>query len=406
MACKDYSDLTLSSKTSYIDITKPDIAIALVGKEKVNGILKVKFEEELLAEGEIGSNLDAVYSSFNLDLKNLGSKKALFASKVNSQSEAQLQVVFINEEEKIKIEKLITIKTTIPPVSNIENVEGNLFDKIHPEKLNIYINELNKQGNGDSKGKRAAMISYALSTNSKLLETEKRFSPKRVVTKTDKVKIKVTVDTVYYKSLIARYPMSRNSWNGNSRNIEEILKEAISSGIDSIKSDFNGKMVNGKYLLEDEATISYSGEIGLYLVNIDETGNYFIQQFGTLIADNMAPRFSRSTSCGFNSDQNFDGFVCLDTKEFSGHSPYSVPFVGRVYGDVAKLYVNNVSASFKTGEDLYFRRSIHLNTGYNRIPIKIVDKKGHVTESYIPVTMEYIDRGGVNIDNEIYIDNY
>ena len=81
-----------------------------------------------------------------------------------------------------------------------------------------------------------------------------------------------------------------------------------------------------------------------------------------------------------------------------------VPFVGRAYGDIKAIYVDNMKVNFKVGEEIYFKKKVYLDGGYNRIPIKIIDFSGNTTESYIPITIEDMNTNDINIDNNINID--
>ena len=95
----------------------------------------------------------------------------------------------------------------------------------------------------------------------------------------------------------------------------------------------------------------------------------------------------------------------MSTKNFYGHNPYNVPFVGKAYGDISKIYIDNIQVPFKIGEEIYFKKRVYLDGGYNRIPVKIIDKIGNVTESFITVTIESMSNIKIDIDNEVNIDN-
>ena len=62
ISCKDYSDLELFTKTKWIDLNNPIIEAALVGKERITGTIKVKFNDESLSEGYVQYGTDTSYS--------------------------------------------------------------------------------------------------------------------------------------------------------------------------------------------------------------------------------------------------------------------------------------------------------------------------------------------------------
>ena len=91
----------------------------------------------------------------------------------------------------------------------------------------------------------------------------------------------------------------------------------------------------------------------------------------------------------------------LERKDFYGYNPFKIPFVGQATGDIDKIYVNNKQVNFKLDEQIYFKQRIYLDGGYNRVPVKIIDKRGNITKSFIPITIEQT-YNNIDIDNEIY----
>jgi hypothetical protein len=82
---------------------------------------------------------------------------------------------------------------------------------------------------------------------------------------------------------------------------------------------------------------------------------------------------------------NHEGEVRLQLKEFGG---YSVPFIGTVIGDVEEFFINGKKIDFEVGIEFFFRQIIFLNTGYNRVPVKIIDKRGNTNNTYFEINME------------------
>lgn len=89
-------------------------------------------------------------------------------------------------------------------------------------------------------------------------------------------------------------------------------------------------------------------------------------------------------------NKRYEGQVTIDTKQFYGYSPYNIPFVACIVGNVSELYVDDKKVSEFTGEpgEVFFRRKIALLGGYNRIAVKAVGKSGEITEGYIEVTIQ------------------
>jgi hypothetical protein len=367
-SCKDYSDLHLIGKNDKIDIIKSVIDVALVGSEQIDGTLEIKFKEETIGQGEITSHFDVEFKEIEIDFSKIESETNSIISSIKGDNEIELILLFINEKEKIKLEKKISLKTVIPPVSNVFEIKGEKFEKNHNSS--------------------EALISEIIKNKSRILEFSNQTYSLNVLQKSDEIKIKLSVDTVYNKSFIWRYPVKTNNFYSNL-DIEKNLLEDINNNDANLKTEYTGEIVNGNYIISDEYKVGdEKGEIGLYLINIDDSENYFIQQIGSYLTDGVSPNFSNSSYCSFNGNPKIEGQVCLDTKHFYGYNPYNVPFVGRAYGDVSKIIVDNMNVKFEIGKEIYFKKRIYLDGGYNRVPVKIIDKNGNITESYISITIE------------------
>lgn len=143
----------------------------------------------------------------------------------------------------------------------------------------------------------------------------------------------------------------------------------------------------------------------IYLILRDSTNNSSIFEVASAVTDNSPPVFKK-TGLGlyyeFQGDPTFEGQVCLETKEFTGndYDGYYVPFKGEIYGDIKTLKISGRTMQIK-GSDFYQRVHLNLKTGYNQIPITVIDNVGNKTESYMEVTIEYINSGPY-IENNIY----
>ena len=101
----------------------------------------------------------------------------------------------------------------------------------------------------------------------------------------------------------------------------------------------------------------------------------------------MAETLGQDTSIyhdGSYSNIAYRGYVCLLEMNFSGGN---VPFVCTVSKNVKALYVNGKKIRFKPDQEFFFRQEIPLFLGYNRIPVKIINKRKEQTEGYIEINM-------------------
>ena len=384
-SCKDYSDLHLLTKSDKINIINSVFNVALVGSEQIDGVLKIKFEEETIGQGEITSHFDSDFKEIEIDFSKAESRINSIISSIKENEEIELTLLFINEQEKIKLEKKINVKVVIPPISNILEIKGEKFEKNHNSPK--------------------ALISEIVNNKSRIFESTNNTSSLKVLQKADVIEIKLFVDTVYDKSFIWRYPVKSNKFY-SKLDIEKNLIEDINGKDVNLKTEYTGEIVNGNYIISDEYKVGdEKDEIGFYLINIDESENYFIQQIGSYLTDGVSPKFSNSSYCSFNGNPKIEGQVCLDTKNFYGYNPYNIPFVGKAYGDVSKIIVDNMNVKFTIGKEIYFKKRIYLDGGYNRVSVKISDKNGNITESYISITIEQLKDTEIDIDNEINIDN-
>lgn len=84
-------------------------------------------------------------------------------------------------------------------------------------------------------------------------------------------------------------------------------------------------------------------------------------------------------------DSAENGKLYLKEKQFSGDN---VPFVCYVSKEIKSFYIDNKKVKFTPEKEFFFRQKIELYLGYNRIPVRIVNKKGFETEAYIEINME------------------
>ena len=88
--------------------------------------------------------------------------------------------------------------------------------------------------------------------------------------------------------------------------------------------------------------------------------------------------------------KRYEGKICITFKHFQGYSPYNIPFVATIFGDITELYVDNKKIKFDGEGEIFFRQKIALEHGYNRVSVKAVGKSGDVTEGYVEISVNDI----------------
>lgn len=198
-----------------------------------------------------------------------------------------------------------------------------------------------------------------------------------------------------YDAIIIKYEL-------NSENLptEESLREFLDdpSSIDR-KIKKNNENI---FRATEEIKLRVNGLVGIYLILRDKNKELFIYEIAGLKSDGLAPVFRESEYCSFDGDEEYEGLVCLDTKQFEGNDylGYSVPLKGKIFGDVTEIKINGKSVKFKKGE-FYKRIHMMLKTGYNQIPVILKDKYGNTNETRMEVTLSRIkNEPSIDIDIE------
>jgi hypothetical protein len=366
ISCNKYGDLKIITEDNSISITEPKLNIALMSSEPIEGYLQINYKENILASERISSSLEEKFVTYLLDLGELDSDKIF--STLQTKQPLELTIIFVNEEEGSKIEKTENIYFKNQPISEVKLVKGPIIYHSFLSREDILKDVSRNKGN--------------------IIERPEVPNDLSVMEISTPSTLKITVDTVYYRSVIGKYPIVSNRTHHSS--MDGVIKQYIDSGIENINIDSILQLPDGNYIIQDNLETTYSGDIGVYLLNITEDEDYFVQQIGIFRINNSEPEFSRVRvfPTDFKKNPFTEGIVWLDTREFYGHSPFTIPFVGLALGDISEIYVNNSRIHFEIGKDIFFKKRIHLDNGYNRIPVKIVDSQSNVTESYITVIIE------------------
>lgn len=405
--CKNYSDQKIQVKEQeFVDLFSPSIDMCITGKEEVTFSVKLSIENVLIDTFTVKSTVNKSFKKIKFNFSKLKEELPLFSYKLITTSKVQLGLAAINKENKISIDTTISLNIKLPPISSIASVDGTNFSTTSSEKLKKTEQKIRESISiGLNKDiKSAAILADMLTTKSlhPTIQIDDFFMP--VLKPTDKIKIKILTDTVYQFSIIGRYP-SKDNKVYNEVGIDKMIRETMTNDIQKIKTDWHGKREGKMFVLEGEIEATYNGLVGLYVINIDKNGSYYYYEVGNFLVDETEPKFHNDRWLPFFGDARYEGLVCLTTEHFYGYNPYSVPFVGIVYGDVKELYVDGKRVSFKVGEEVYFKKSVYLDGGYNRVSVRVVDSKGNSGNYFIPITIESLDKNEINIDNNINIEN-
>jgi hypothetical protein len=79
------------------------------------------------------------------------------------------------------------------------------------------------------------------------------------------------------------------------------------------------------------------------------------------------------------------GAVFLKEQDFGGDN---VPFLCYVSKEIKSFYLDHKKIHFTPEKEFFFRQRIELYIGYNRVPIRMVNKRNEETESYLEINME------------------
>jgi hypothetical protein len=362
-SCNPYSDLKIIVKNNTIDICNPQIEVAVQGSKLTEGILTIKSEDTVIGLGEIQSNNEIKYSIIDLNFSNYKSNIDTLINKIKVDNELGIELTYQNDTKKININKKIRFNLKLPPISKIDITKSEKFTSIELPSDYLYRNILNNK--------------------TRIVKSDDPVDELIILKGKETFDVKILVDTLYYKTAVFSFPF----YGEKELNLNFILNY-INKNHTTINSDFKGITENNKFIIQKTISSDRHNKKGLFLININEQGDYFAQQIGIACFDNSFPMFYNNTRYFYDLSEEVDGIVWLETKKFSGLGIYLIPFVGKALGDIDKILVDNKPISFKLGEEFFFKQYLRLDWGYNRIPIKIIDKRGKVNETYIPVTIE------------------
>lgn len=80
--------------------------------------------------------------------------------------------------------------------------------------------------------------------------------------------------------------------------------------------------------------------------------------------------------------------ICIKYKDFAGDSPFDIPFVGQAGSNIAAIIINGKKKIKIENREVFFRAKIPLEFGYNRVPIKVINKDKEESEFYIEISVD------------------
>jgi hypothetical protein len=421
-SCKDYIPPKVSCIKIKTDLNVFSVNYCLEGMGKTKYQAKIVYKNHTIYSTEISEGYSEMV--FDFSLSSYTSDKLILPMLIDNSvnSKIDFKVSIFNARRNFLYDTIISCNPSLKHIPNIE-VTSNTIAKSKPQNINRYLLEIRKYindnnipfiGNIDS-----VALLYAIVKNDSIDYTVDSDSIIPIYEPKKSFNIEFKTDTKFEKNYVFMNRIIEMDFGSNSKPFYEPIKslKALSNQLLSLPGDEipnNCKLVENynSYTLVSEIKSVDSDDLICDIVyfGLNGNGSSYIQTIGRIIYDNSSPTFSSVSNIKFRnfevfSKDSYKGSVILDTKDFQGWNPYNIPFVGHVYGDVSELYVNNIKKEFEIGKEVYFKQRLNLDLGYNRVPIKIIDKRGNITESFIEISMERIKNKEIEIDNDIYIDN-
>jgi hypothetical protein len=408
-SCNDYTDHKLIlNKIDRIDLFDSfAIEVGVQGRDELTYNVEIIYKEMIIASDTLTSSFKPSTYDVVLNLSMLKDKALDVAFGLVENESLEFGLVLSNESHKILIDTTFRIDFHLPPISQIITADLSHGTTDLKSSLQTSLLEVKKRNTNLEKLKehKIAFLNELIKKNQKGIHIQRSLNNLEAVKKNAEIIVKATTDTVFSYTIIGAYPVINHD-DTSKIAFEDVIEDFISKDLHSFENDGRWKNIQNNFLIEEKLFSEDSGLIGIYLITINEIGKYTYQQIGAYLSDAVSPVFSNSYYCSEPKNPNYEGILCLDSKDFYGWNPYNVPFTGKAYGDVKFIYVNNTNINFKIGEEIYFKKSLYLDGGYNRVKIKIIDQSGNVTESFIPITVENIKNNEIDIENNINIDNY
>jgi hypothetical protein len=377
-SCESAKDYKINISNASINSAGGAFTISLEGKSERQFDGRIIIEGIELKTFQVQSSPNPDLSTIEFDIKELVDL-AIFDTLIST-NKLPTKIILYNADKEIKIDTTFNLPFSAPPIITTIRV-------IEPKQLS---------GNINLYSKRDFIRNLVRNGGHQIYNPKSKLLARMFTDTTQSLKISLEIDPTYDKTIIARWPSAKNK-NYHYSNIQSVIIESAKQ-YESIESDSRNKRI------ERDVRMRYSGLNDICLISFKSKNEFVIIKLFETAVDNINPVFSNYSRV-FTGDPQFEGHVFLRTEEFFGYSPYRVPFTGAVYGDIKQVLVEGVPIQFTPGEDIYVKRTLALDNGYNRINVTVIDKRGNRTKGFIEVTMERMTDEKVKIENNIDIDN-
>jgi hypothetical protein len=399
VSCNNNQDDEIQIINRTINIFNPIIKVRI----NKNGSIKYKLQvsyNKIILNGPVNIEpSDSTYKDVKLDFSKLKDDLNKLSKEIYYTKNVIFTLKAISENEDNIIDTTFTFATNQPPITNVLSAEGDKFyfseNLLSPEIVQTLQTELDIETYREANN--VLILSDFIKNKSVHINNEIDFTQNIPLVKNeDMIKYKILVDTLYDYMIVESYPSEKNNYK-----MDKSFNSYIKSDLISNRISYNQKNKiineNGNYFLVGETQAYYDGISNLYVISVAKNNLFSYNLVGTYIVDKEPPVFKHSRYGYFEGNPSYQGTANIGYEKFYGYSPFSIPFVGQIGGDIKRVLINGRDVKFKEGEEFYFRQSISLANGYNRIPVKLIDKAGNVTETYMPITLESMNNN-VNID--------
>lgn len=377
-SCESAKDYTAKVANASISPTGGAFEISLEGKSRRH------FEGRIIVDGtevntfEVASSPYPEFYQVTFDIKKIVDLAAF--DTLISFNNLPVKIVLLNKAREIRIDTIINFPFRRPPVVTS-------FRIIEPEQLRGVVNLFSE----------ADFIRNLVRNGGHVIDNPKtKLLPTIFTDTTQTVKVSLEIDSTYHKTVIGRWPSIKNRFY-NRPDIESVMIESAKR-YESIENE------SRKNIVEKSVKMRFSGLNDIFLISFRNRDEFVIIKLFEAAVDNIGPVFS-DYSRSFDGDPEIEGHVFLRSEKFYGYNPYRVPFTGFVHGDIKQILIEGVPIQFTVGEDIYAKRTLDLDNGYNRVDVTVIDKRGNRTKGFIEITIERMTDEQVKIENNIDIDN-
>ncbi|MBK7095061.1 MAG: hypothetical protein IPH57_08450 [Saprospiraceae bacterium] len=387
--CSESKKNLISVENDYLSFFDPKIKMKINGKEEDVYKVKVFFDTVQLNENELFYGNDSMYQYINLIFNKLKFDLNHLAQSINENNNIKLKIKVLDKKNINFFDSLFVFKINVPPITKIISVKGN----------NLKILNINNFDN-----KVSTLIKFIANKSPHLTENIDYNDNFPILKKNDFIDYRIEVDTLYDIMIVETYYSSGK--NGSDKELIQYIKETLIPEKEDWSS--NSKIIkeNGKIYISGKTEAYYEGLTHLYLISVKNDNSFSYNLVGTFKVDTLISEFENErygtfygnyrAKLGAQEGEDFskwnEGTAYIYNESFYGYyQPYSVPFVCTINGDIQYVYINNKKINFKRRKEFLVRMPLYLSQGYNRIEVKLIDKAGNTTNSFIPITIAPLD---------------